>query len=173
MSADRALTEAERFALREAVDSDESCACHEYNDTSHLFAAVERILAACTPATGDADLHDRVTAAACGCGGDAVRHTVGADRSCPVHGYGLTVEWRHIKAALAASPAPVVSRPKADLTEDEVAAVMRYAENRCQAAHPARWTTVIEQRVACLDCKEVAVREVRAASLTTDPEAGA
>ena len=44
----------------------------------------------------------RIEAAACGCGGDAIRHTVGAEPGCPVHGYGTTVEWRYIRVALRA-----------------------------------------------------------------------
>ena len=57
-------------------------------------------------AAGEGALRERVIAAACGCGGDAVRHTVGADRRCPVHGYGTTVEWRFIRAALAETDRP-------------------------------------------------------------------
>ena len=61
-------------------------------------------------AEGAAEVRARVEAAACACGGDAVRHTVGADRRCPVHGYGRDMEWRHIRAALA-DPTPEETRP--------------------------------------------------------------
>lgn len=66
------------------------------------------------------------------------------------------------------------ARVETDLSRDQMRAVQRLADVRCEAAHPARWRTVTEQRTSCLDCKEAAVREVRAGrvSVPTGPTEG-
>jgi uncharacterized protein (DUF3084 family) len=98
------LSEAERRAVVVAAH-DDTCGHNCGSDVStyrrmdRTLEAAERIVAERTRAAVE-EIVGRVKAAACECGGDAVRHTVGADRRCPVHGYGTTVEWRHIRSAL-------------------------------------------------------------------------